>query len=119
MRSPILSISALLLLCSGLFAQVAPQRRAGPPIVRGPAPLPSVKVVPINDPVNDFVKKGLPNAYIFGGDPNPALAKKAAAMVLKNDQDSLSALIGALLTAGFHISTKSRKYSLSQRIQTG
>ena len=107
MKNIALSLSILLVLCIASFGQ--PQRRTGPPIVRGPAPAPKVKVVPVNDPLNDFAKKGLPRAYIFGGDPNAALARQAASMILSDDENSLSALIGALQTAGFHIINEDQK----------
>lgn len=92
----------LLLVCSSALAQ--PPRRTGPPIVRGPAPAPKVAVVAEKDPLNDFAKKGkLPRAWVFGGDPDAALARNAAAMILAGDENSLPALIGALQVAGFHI----------------
>lgn len=85
------------------------QHRLAPPIVRGPAPAPKPEIIPVNDPLNDFAKKGLPNAYILGGTPDAALAKKAAAMILKDDENSLSVLIGALQVAGFHIIDEKQK----------
>lgn len=107
MKNIALLSSILLVLCAAAFGQ--PQRRTGPPIVRGPAPAPKVNVVAVNDPLNDFAKKGLPRAYIFGGDPDAALAKRAAAMILSDDENSLSALIGALQIAGFHIINEDQK----------
>ncbi|MCZ2391712.1 MAG: hypothetical protein LC113_11625 [Acidobacteria bacterium] len=107
MRSGILCFLMLILLSSAAIAQ--PQRRTGPPIVRGPAPSPKVKVTAEPDPLNDFAKKGLPRAYIFGGTPDAALAKQAAKMILANDENSLSALIGALQVAGFHIIDEKQK----------
>ncbi|MCC6824842.1 MAG: hypothetical protein IT172_03775 [Acidobacteria bacterium] len=104
-----LSASMLLILVFALAVVGQPQRRTGPPIVNGPAPTSKVKVVPSNDPLNDFAKKGLPREYVFGGDPDAALAKKAAAMILKDDENSLSALIGALLISGYHIIDEKQK----------
>ncbi|RIJ89580.1 MAG: hypothetical protein DCC44_11815 [Acidobacteria bacterium] len=107
MKNIATSLLILILLSIGVFAQ--PARRTGPPIVRGPAPAPKVKVVAVDDPLNDFAKKGLPRAYVFGGDPDAALAKKAAAIIRNDDTNSLSALIGALLVAGFHIIDQDQK----------
>ncbi|HQZ82665.1 MAG TPA: hypothetical protein PLR83_05550 [Pyrinomonadaceae bacterium] len=107
MKKIALSSLILLILSIGAFGQ--PQRRGGPPIVRGPAPAPKVKVVPVDDPLNDFAKKGLPRAYVFGGDPDAALARKAATLILSDDENSLSALIGALQLAGFHIIDEDQK----------
>jgi hypothetical protein len=104
-RSSLLLISLLLCTATAAYGQ----RRAGPPIVRGPAPAPAVKMIPVNDPLNDFAKKGLPKSYIFGGTPGPALAKQAAAMVMADDENSLPALIGALQIAGFHIIDEKQK----------
>ena len=61
------------------------------------------------DPLADFPTKGLPDAYLFGGGASPELAKKAAAAILRNDEGSLPALIGALQKAGFHIIDKDQK----------
>lgn len=98
----------LLLVCSSALSQ--PPRRTGPPIVRGPAPAPKVAVVAEKDPLNDFAKKGkLPRAWVFGGDPDAALARNAAAMILAGDENSLPALIGALQVAGFHIIDQKQK----------
>jgi len=99
----------LLFIAALSSAAISQVRRSGPPIVRGPAPAPSIKVVPIKDPLNDFAKKGLPDPYILGGIPGPALARKAAALIMKNDENSLSVLIGALQTAGFHIIDEKQK----------
>ena len=57
----------------------------------------------------DFPTKGLPEAYLLGDAASPELAKKAAAAILKNDENSLPALIGALQKAGFHIIDKNQK----------
>ncbi len=107
MKDIALSTLILLILSVGSLAQ--PPRRTGPPIVRGPAPAPKVKAIAIDDPLNDFAKKGLPGAYVFGGDPDAALARKAAALILSDDENSLSALIGALQVAGFHIIDQDQK----------
>lgn len=85
------------------------QPRSGSPIHKGQPPSPKVSVVSLRDPLADFAKQGLPKAYVFGGIPNKALAKKAADMILKNDEDSLPALIGALQLAGFYIVDKNKK----------
>lgn len=107
MKNLLLLSLFVLIFVSGTLAQG--QRRLGPPIVRGPAPAQQLKVVPIPDPLNDFAKKGLPPAYIFGGDADPALARKAANLILSDDENSLPALIGALVTAGFHIIDEKQK----------
>ena len=107
----ILSLLALLV-AYGSFSNYGysqPPRTSGPPIIRGPAPAQKVKLVPANDALNDFAKKGLPRTYTFGGDLNAELARKAAEVILTGEQDSLSALIGALQLAGFHIIDEKQK----------
>ena len=97
----------------------AQQRRTGPPIHQGPPPPQKLKIVPANEPLNDFAKKGLPKAYVFGGIPNKALAQKAAELILKNDDDSLSALIGALQLSGFYIIDKNKKILFAPQRSNG
>ncbi|MFV0389963.1 MAG: hypothetical protein ACK5NT_14560 [Pyrinomonadaceae bacterium] len=90
------------------FESFAQRRPAGKAKNTLPPPA-KIKIVSTNDPLANFAKKGLPKAYIFGGIPNKALAQKAADMILKNDEDSLSALIGALQLSGFYIVDKNKK----------
>ncbi|HEV8593860.1 MAG TPA: hypothetical protein VGQ55_17280, partial [Pyrinomonadaceae bacterium] len=106
MKLPSILLTIILISAAAVFAQ---PRRGGPPVHRGPAPAAKAAVVSVYDPLSDFAKKGLPKAYVFGGIPNKALARNAAEMILKGDEDSLPALIGALQIAGFHITDSNQK----------
>jgi len=99
------SLIIILLLSFSLFGQ---QRRTSPTAKIG-YPVEKIDTGAEPDPLADFPTKGLPEAYLFGEAASPELAKKAAAAILKNDENSLPALIGALQKAGFHIIDKDQK----------
>lgn len=99
------SLIIILALSFSLFGQ---QRRASPTAKTG-YPVEKVDASAEPDPLADFPTKGLPEAYLFGDTASPELAKKAAAAILKNDENSLPALIGALQKAGFHVIDKDQK----------
>lgn len=99
------SLIIILALSFSLFGQ---QRRASPTARTG-YPVEKVDASAEPDPLADFPTKGLPEAYLFGDTASPELAKKAAAAILKNDENSLPALIGALQKAGFHVIDKDQK----------
>lgn len=99
------SLIIILALSFSLFGQ---QRRASPTARTG-HPVEKADASAEPDPLADFPTKGLPEAYLFGDTASPELAKKAAAAILKNDENSLPALIGALQKAGFHVIDKDQK----------
>lgn len=104
MRKFLLSIVASLTLFNSLGAQ--PRR---PVSLTTPPPTGVVQTLSEPDPLNDFAKKGLPEPYVLGLQPSAALARSAAAKVLKYDDDSLPVLIAILQKAGFHIIDKNQK----------
>jgi hypothetical protein len=102
------AFTSLIIILSLLFSVLGQTRRASPTARTG---YPSEKVDAGGqpDPLADFPTKGLPEAYLFGDAASPELAKKAAAAILNNDENSLPALIGALQKAGFHLIDKDQK----------
>lgn len=105
MKHVFISLIIILALSYSLFGQ--PRRTS--PTARTGYPSEKVDVGAEPDPLADFSTKGLPEAYLFGDKASPELAKKAAAAILKNDENSLPALIGALQKAGFHVIDKDSK----------
>ena len=101
--------TALIVILSLSLAMFGQQRRAASPTSRTGYPTEKADAGAEPDPLADFSAKGLPEAYLFGDAASPELAKKAAAAILKNDENSLPALIGALQKAGFHIIDKDQK----------
>jgi hypothetical protein len=79
------------------------------PTAKAGYPTETIEAGPESNSLADFPTKGLPEAYLLGDTASPELAKKAAAAILKNDENSLPALIGALQKAGFHIIDKNQK----------
>jgi hypothetical protein len=100
--------TSLIIILSLSFSLFGQQRRTSPTAKIG-YPSEKVDAGAEPDPLADFPTKGLPEAYLFGDAASPELAKKAAAAILKNDENSLPALIGALQKAGFHIIDKNQK----------
>jgi hypothetical protein len=98
-------IFALLTFSTSLSLTAQP-RRPGSPAVPTVA---KVETTSEPDPLNDFAKKGLPEPYVLGLQPSAALARSAAAKVLKYDEDSLPVLIAIIQKAGFHIIDKNQK----------
>ena len=105
MKHVFISLVIILSLSFSLFGQ--PRRPS--PTARTGYPTEKVYAGAEPDPLADFPTKGLPEAYLFGDAASPELAKKAAAAILKNDENSLPALIGALQKAGFHLIDKDQK----------
>lgn len=105
MKHVITSLIIILSLSFSLFGQ--PRRPS--PTARTGYPPEKVDAGAEPDPLADYPTKGLPEAYLFGDAASPELAKKAAAAILKNDENSLPALIGALQKAGFHLIDKDQK----------
>jgi hypothetical protein len=101
------SASLIIILC--LSFSVFGQPRRPSPTARTGFPPEKVDAGAEPDPLADFPSKGLPEAHLFGEAASPELAKKAAAAILKNDENSLPALIGALQKAGFHLIDKDQK----------
>lgn len=105
MKHVSVSLIIILALSSSLFGQprrASPTARTGYPpekVIAGAEP----------DPLADFSAKGLPEAHLFGDAASRELAIRAAAAILKNDENSLPALIGALQKAGFHLIDKDQK----------
>jgi hypothetical protein len=96
-----------------VFSAFAQPRRVGPRTVRGPAPAPTLKSVVLEDPLGKFADSGeLPKAQVFAAVES---ARSAAEMILANDDNSLSALIGALQFAGFHIIDQKQKILFAPR----
>jgi hypothetical protein len=100
--------TSLIIILSLSFSLFGQQRRASPTAKIGYPPE-KVDAGAEPDPLADFPTRGLPEAHLFGDAASPELAKKAAAAILKNDENSLPALIGALQKAGFHIIDKDQK----------
>jgi hypothetical protein len=100
--------TSLIIILSLSFSLFGQQRRVSPTAKIGYPPE-KVDAGAEPDPLADFPTKGLPEAHLFGDAASPELAKKAAAAILKNDENSLPALIGALQKAGFHIIDKDQK----------
>ena len=100
--------TALIIILSLSFSLFGQPRRASPTAKIGYPPE-KVDAGSEPDPLADFPTKGLPEAHLFGDAASPELAKKAAAAILKNDGNSLPALIGALQKAGFHLIDKDQK----------
>ncbi len=100
--------TALIIILSLSFSLFGQPRRTSPTARTGYPPE-KVDAGAEPDPLADFPTKGLPEAYLFGDAASPELAKKAAAAILKNDENSLPALIGALQKAGFHLIDKDQK----------
>ena len=100
--------TSLIIVLSLSFSVFGQPRRTAPTAKTG-YPSDKVDAGAEPDPLADFSTKGLPEAYLFGDAASPELAKKAAAAILKNDENSLPALIGALQKAGFHIIDKDQK----------
>jgi len=100
--------TSLIIILSLSFSLVGQQRRTSPTARTGYPPE-KVDAGAEPDPLADFPTKGLPEAYLFGDAASPELAKKAAVAILKNDENSLPALIGALQKAGFHLIDKDQK----------
>ncbi len=101
--------AALLFVCSLTASVISQPRRA---VSSGPAPVDNKVNVDTegDDPLARFAEKGqLPEPGILGLRPSAALARSAAAGILKNDDESLSNLIAALQKAGFHIIDSDQK----------
>ena len=105
MRHACISLALILSLSFSAFGQ--PRRPS--PTAKAGYPPEKADAFAEADPLGDYSTKGLPDAYLFGGAASPELARKAAAAILKNDRDSLPALIGALQKSGFHIIDKDQK----------
>jgi hypothetical protein len=105
MKHVFTSLVLLVLFSSWSFGQ--PRRPS--PTGKAGYPIEKVDAGGEPDPLADFPTKGLPEAHLFGDAASPELAKKAAAAILKNDENSLPALIGALQKAGFHLIDKDQK----------
>lgn len=105
MKHAITLLVLLVFLSSLAFGQ--PRRQA--PTGKAGYPPEKIEAGPEQNSLADFSTKGLPEAYLLGDAASPELAKKAAAAILKNDENSLPALIGALQKAGFHIIDKNQK----------
>lgn len=99
--------SLVLLLFISLAAFGQPRRPV--PTAKSGYPPEKVEAGPEPNSLADFPTKGLPEAYLLGDAASPELAKKAVAAILKNDENSLPALIGALQKAGFHIIDRNQK----------
>lgn len=102
-------ISTSLLIILSLSISVFAQPRRASPTAKTGYPVEKVDAGAEPDPLADFPTKGLPEAHLFGDAASAELAKKAAAAILKNDENSLPALIGALQKAGFHIIDRDQK----------
>jgi hypothetical protein len=100
--------TALIIILSLSFSVFGQPRRASPTARTGYPPE-KIDANAESDPLADFPTKGLPEAYLFGDAASLELAKKAAAAIMKNDENSLPALIGALQKAGFHLIDKDQK----------
>jgi hypothetical protein len=82
-------------------------KRPGAPTA--PAPAKVDVAVDDNDPLSSFPDKGLPEPAVLGLRPSAALAKSAAARILRYDEESLPVLIAALQKGGFHIIDANQK----------
>ena len=102
-------VSTALIIILWLSFSVFGQPRRTSPTAKTGYPSEKVDAGAEPDPLADFPTKGLPEAHLFGDAASPELAKKAAAAILKNDENSLPALIGALQKAGFHLIDKDQK----------
>lgn len=101
--------TSLIIILALSFSVYGQPRRAASPTAKTGYPVEKVDAGAEPDPLADYPTKGLPEAYLFGDAASPELAKKAAAAILKNDENSLPALIGALQKAGFHLIDKDQK----------
>lgn len=107
------NITIFLTLFAFTFSAFAQPRRVGPRTVKGPAPAPTIKTVVLEDPLGKFAEKGeLPKAQVFAAVES---SRSAADMILANDDNSLSALIGALQFGGFHIIDQKQKILFAPR----
>ncbi len=98
--SPIFLVT---LLCAVVvFAQRNPNASSPPPPAK-------VAVVESTNPLDLFSRKGLPEAYVIGGDRSDDLAKWLATEISKYDVESLSVLMAALQKTGFYITDKNQK----------
>lgn len=107
------NIAIFLTLLAFSFSAFAQPQRVGPRTIKGPAPAPTLKSIMLEDPLGKFAVSGeLPKAQVFAAVES---ARSAADMILANDDNSLSALIGALQFAGFHVIDQRQKILFAPR----
>lgn len=100
-----ISIISLIVLVSANCLAIFAQRQ----ITNTPPPDPKLEIVESKNSMDNFSKKGLPEAYIIGQNRSDELAVWLAQEISKYNKESLPIMMAALQKVGFYIIDQNQK----------